>query len=424
MASERSRNEQTSVRANFARASFLFICGLLAVEFIDELVDGVRGAAWPLIRADLRLSYSQIGMLLSVPTLVAAAIEMGVGVLGDVWNRRALVLGGGVFFALGLAVFGFSQNFYALLAAAVIFYPASGAFVNLSQAALMDSEPRRREQNMARWTLAGSAANVAGPLALAAAVWAGAGWRELFLLMSLLTLGVLLFVRRFHFPLPAHDDDATEAGEARRARGFKAGVSGALGSLRRKEVWRWLVLLEVGDLTGDVLKGFLALYFVDVVGASESEAAFAVLIWVAVGLPGDALVVPVLERVRGLVYLRATMAATLLFYAAFMLARSTTTKLILLGLLGLANAGWYSVLKARLYAELPGQSGTVMTISNVSGIFGGLVPLAVGALAERFGLGATMWLFAAGPVLMLAGLLTAPRGKDEGGRMKTEGPEG
>ncbi|HEX8130315.1 MAG TPA: hypothetical protein VF527_14520, partial [Pyrinomonadaceae bacterium] len=40
---------------------------LLAIEFLDELVDGSRQAAWPLIRRDLSLSYADIGLLLAVP---------------------------------------------------------------------------------------------------------------------------------------------------------------------------------------------------------------------------------------------------------------------------------------------------------------------------------------------------------------------
>lgn len=408
MASERSNTTGgTRARPTLARASIIFVGGLLAVEFIDELVDGVSGASLPLIRDDLRLSYAQVGVLLGVPGLVAAVFEMGIGILGDVWNRRALVTGGGLAFALALALYGLSQNFYMLLAAAVLFYPASGAFVNLAQAALMDAEPARREQNMARWTLAGSAANVVGPLALAAVLWVGAGWRSLFLVMAALTVGVLLFVRRFDFPLPSHEDEGGETGDGVR-RGFVAGLRGALGELRRREVWRWLVLLEVGDFTADVLKGFLALYFVDVVGASASEAAFAVLVWVGVGLPGDILVVPILERVRGMSYLRVTTACTLVLFAAFLLAPSAAAKLVLVGLLGLSNAGWYTILKARLYAELPRRSGTVMTLGNVSGLIGGLTPLALGAFAERYGLAATMWLLAVGPALMLIGLLTAP----------------
>ncbi len=67
----------------------------LLIEFLDELVFGVNQAAWPLIRTDLRLSYLQIGLLLSVPGIVSAILEPLLGILGDVWKRRLLILGGG-----------------------------------------------------------------------------------------------------------------------------------------------------------------------------------------------------------------------------------------------------------------------------------------------------------------------------------------
>jgi FSR family fosmidomycin resistance protein-like MFS transporter len=46
----------------------------LAVELADELVDGAKGAALPLIRHDLGLSYGQIGLLASVPLLVGGRV--------------------------------------------------------------------------------------------------------------------------------------------------------------------------------------------------------------------------------------------------------------------------------------------------------------------------------------------------------------
>ena len=46
-----------------------------------------------------------------------------------------------------------------------------------------------------------------------------------------------------------------------------------------------------------------------------------------------------------------------------------------------------------------------MTLGNVFGLAGSFVPLALGAFAERYGLGAMMWLLAAGPAALLAGLL-------------------
>jgi FSR family fosmidomycin resistance protein-like MFS transporter len=172
-------------------------------------------------------------------------------------------------------------------------------------------------------------------------------------------------------------------------------------------VLRWLVLLQLGDFTYDILRGFLALYFVDVVGASEGGAALAVAVWTWVGLAGDFALVPLLERVRGLSYLRVSTSVVLVLFPSMLLAEGFSTKLVLLGLLGLANAGWYAIIKAKLYDEMPGQSGTAaMTLGNVFGLAGSLFPLALGAYAERYGLGSMMWLLTLGPAALLTGLLT------------------
>lgn len=77
-----------------------------------------------------------------------------------------VVLFGGLAFSSALLLRGGSSSFSLLLLSLILFYPASGAFVNLSQATLMDLEPRKREINMARWTFLGSSGMVAGPLVL------------------------------------------------------------------------------------------------------------------------------------------------------------------------------------------------------------------------------------------------------------------
>ena len=388
--------------AGARRGLSLFVLTLLAVEFLDEVVFGLREAAWPLIRDDLRLSYTQVGVVLSVPPVVGHVVEPLLGVLGDVWRRRSLVLAGGVAFAAGTLLVGASTSFAPLLAASILSNPASGAFIGLSQATLMDAEPGRREQNMARWALAGSAGNSVGPAAVGACVWAGVSWRWGFVAAGALMLLSVAAAWRQPFETPA-----AAAGEVRARAALFEGLRGALRALRRRAVLRWLVLLQLGDFTYDILRGFLALYFVDVAGAGEGGAALAVAVWTWVGLAGDFAVVPLLERVRGLRYLRVSTSFVTLLFPLMLLAGGFPTKLALLGLLGLANAGWYAIIKAKLYDEMPGQSGTVaMTLGNVFGLAGSLLPLALGAYAERYGLGSMMWLLALGPVALLAGLLT------------------
>ena len=381
-------------RIRLPAAAFL---AFFAIEFLDELVDGVASAAWPLVRTDLDLTYVQIGLLLSVPGILASFVEPFIGILGDVGYRRLLVIGGGLAFAVSLVLVSASQGFVILLIAWIIFFPASGAFVSLSQASLMDVDPKRHEQNMARWTFVGSVGNLIGPIVLTAALLLGLGWRGAFLGAAVLTIPALIAVRRIR--LDSNPQDSQD-----NAPSFGEGVRTAVRALRKFAVVRWLLLLQASDLMLDILKGFLALYMVDVAGVSEARAALTLAVWIGVGLIGDLLLIPLLERVRGLAYLRFSVFVVLLLYPVFLLVPSFELKLVAAGLLGFTNAGWYSILQGRAYTAMPGRSGTVVALGNVVGMAANLFPIVLGVVSAAWGLNTAMWLLLAGPIILLIGL--------------------
>lgn len=348
---------------------------------------------------------------MTVPGLVSAVVEPVLGILADTRLRRAILLGGGVAFMLSVFLTGASTSAGLLLASWIVFYPASGAFVNVAQIGLMDLAPQRREQNMARWSLAGSLGMAAGPIALGGAAALGLGWRGLYFVMAAVSAALVAPTWRAKIPRGAGVGGRPRAGAGGRRRGTAAGwrellqgARGALRALRSRSVLRWLLLLELSDLMIDILFGFVALYFVDVAGAPVGMAAAAVVIWTVSGLAGDVLVIPVLERSPGLLYLRASAAAAAALFPAFLIVHPLLLKMLLLALLGVTKAGWYSVLKAKLYASLPGKGGAAMAVSNVAGLAGSLIPLGLGAVAQAAGLGATMWLLMAAPVALLVGL--------------------
>jgi FSR family fosmidomycin resistance protein-like MFS transporter len=375
-------------------ANFAF----LLIEFLDELVFGVTDAAWPFIQTSLRLNYTQIGVLLTVPGLVSTVVEPFLGILGDVWKRRLLILGGGVLFTLALLLTSLSWGYGLLLLSFCLFYPASGAFVSLSQATLMDSNPSRHDHSMARWTFAGSLGVTLGPVLLVGLSALGFGWRGVFLALGFLAMIVLVFVWR-KIPLPPVTQPAFP-----RWGDLFTGFRAAFQAFKRGEVLRWLILLEFSNLMLDVLLGFLALYFHDVAGLSESQAAAAVLVWLVAGLAGDFLLIPLLEKMDGLRALRWSVVLELLLFPAFLLVPGVWLKLVLSGLLGFFNAGWYAILKGRLYSALPGQSASVMALENLAGLAGGLLPLLIGLTADAFGLKTAIWLLLAGPIALLIGL--------------------
>ncbi|MBI5880385.1 MAG: MFS transporter [Chloroflexi bacterium] len=377
---------------------------LLAVELLDELVFGAQGAALPLIRDDLHLSYEQIGLLLGVPIVLANLIEPALGLLADTGKRRVLIVGGGIGFALALALVGGAQSFIALLIGFVLLNPSSGAFVSLSQAALMDLHPARREPMMARWTVAGSLGVLGGSLALSAVAALRGDWRLLYFAFAMATLGMVAVL------WPQRALRGGTGGEP--SGSLRDGLRALRTAVRDRRVLRWLACLELADLMGDTLLGFTALYFVDVAGVDEAQGALAVTVLTGEWLAGNVALIPLLERVRGLTYLRASVPLTLVLYAAWLAAPEIWLKYVLLGAVGLAASGWYAVIKANLYGVLPERSGLAMALAALSGVLAGLVPGVLGWVAEQYGLPWAMALLALGPLGLL---MLLPRGESAAG---------
>ena len=347
-----------------------------------------------------------------MPLLAGGALELPLGLWasGPARRRRAVLIGGVVFILSLLAVAG-ARSFPVLLVAVTVFFPASGAFVSLTQAELMDAWPDRQAQVMARWDLAGSTGAVAGPLLLTAVLAAGGGWRVAYLALAaaaaLAWVGTCL---RDPLPAPAVAIPASGADADAAAEGVRVRARLVLSALRDWSTVRWVLLVEVADLLVDVFTGFLAVYLVDVVHLSPAVAALGIAIRLGAGLAGDAALVVVLERVADVTVLRVSAVAAALLYPGFLLAPGAAAKLVILAVLSAATAPWYPILQARLYGSLPGRSSVAVTLSSAAALAGGLGPLGVGLLAGTFGLSWALVLLVVVPVAVLAGSLRAGSG--------------
>ncbi len=312
------------------------------------------------------------------------------------------MLGGGIVFILSLLAVAGARSFIVLLVAFTVFYPASGAFVSLTQAELMEAWPDRQAQIMARWDLAGSAGAVAGPLLLTAVLAAGGGWRVAYLVLAALALAAWLGTCGFE-PHPVRVAGPTADRDPEPGVAWMTRAREVLAALRDWSAVRWALLTVVADLLVDVLTGFLALYLVDVAHLRPAVAALAIAIRLGAGLAGDAALVLVLDRVADVTVLRVSAVAAALLYPGFLLVPGPAAKVIILAVLSAATAPWYPLLQARLYGSLPGRSPVAVTLSSAAGLVGGLGPLAVGLSAEAFGLSWALAVLVVVPVAVLAG---------------------
>ncbi len=372
--------------------TFLF----LLIEFFDELNYSVGNAALPALRTDLGLSYVQVGLLLGVPGIINTFIEPVLMLLGDSRFRKHIMLGGGLAIALSMLIIASTNSFALMLVGFIIAYPASGAFVSLSQATLMDLNPKREPQMMARWTLSGSLANLVGPLVLAAGLALGFGWRWTYIGMALMCLCLVGMTWLRHIPMPSRPGSAHS--------GQHPGMDllhGLWESLRNPRLMRWMILLQSSDLLLDVLTGYLALYFTDVIGLSVAQASVMMSMLMGVGLVSNIVLIPLLERFPGRKLVRLSAALSGILYAAWLLVPWLWAKIVLIVLIKLVTLGWYEVLQGEAFGEAPGRSGTVMAINSIIGVLGGGIAFLIGWVAARAGLQAALWILLAGPVSLV-----------------------
>jgi MFS transporter, FSR family, fosmidomycin resistance protein len=372
--------------------TFLF----LLIEFFDELNYSVGNAALPALRTDLGLSYVQVGLLLGVPGIINTFIEPVLMLLGDTRFRKLIMLGGGLAIAVSLFIIATTSSFTLILVGFIIAFPASGAFVSLSQATLMDLNPKREPHMMARWTLSGSLANLIGPLVLAAGFALGFGWRWAYFSLAMFCLVLVGITWLRHIPMPQLKSPTQPVAHI----GMHL-LQGLWQALRNLKLMRWMLLLQSSNLLLDVLTGYLALYFTDVIGLNVAQASVMMSVLMGAGLISNIVLIPLLERYPGRKLVRLSAGVSGVLYAVWLLVPWLWAKIVLIVLIKLVTLGWYEVLQGEAFGEVPGHSGTVMAINSIIGIVGGGIAFLIGWVAARAGLQAALWILLAGPVSLV-----------------------
>jgi FSR family fosmidomycin resistance protein-like MFS transporter len=296
-----------------------FLDPLSLIEFFDELNYAIEGAVLPVMRVELALSYAQVGLLLGIPHVIGTLIEPVIMLLGDTNLRKWLILAGGLGVVTAMFLIATAAGFPMLLLAMVISYPASGAFVTLSQATLMDLNPGREPQMMARWTVAGSLGNLIGPLFVAAGFTLALGWRWIFIVLAILALLLTLVVLFRHFPdqtSTAYPPGVDGIGTSQRLLVMRTVFANLREAVRNAELLRWTVLLQFSDLLLDVFIGFAPLFLTDVIGVTSIQASLLLSVLMLSSLAADVALIPILERYPGRTVVRTSAAVTIVLCVA------------------------------------------------------------------------------------------------------------
>ena len=211
--------------AVFAMAFGVF--GLIAAEFLPvSLLTPIAGS--------LNISEGQAGQTVTVTALVALLTSLVIGNVTRRLDRRNVMLGFSLLMIASALLVAFAENLPMILLARVLLGVAIGGFWTLSTAITMRLVPRDRVPKALSIVFSGIslATIIAAPLG--SYLGSVIGWRNIFLLTSM--LGVLALLWQF-FTLPAMPPE-------NKAR------SGGVLDLLRNGLMRWGMLAVIMMFTG------------------------------------------------------------------------------------------------------------------------------------------------------------------------------
>ena len=385
---------------------------LLGVAFLDELASGLAPAGSPAVG----LGPASFGLaIFAIPSL-AGLVEAPLLVRAERaprrWLLRALIV-------LALACFlGTIATGWTLTVALAIYAPASGVACAIAQSELVSRAPSAREREMARWTLAGNAGDLASVGLLSLAALGSFGLRGAFAIAGTLALLQALAMLRTPFVMDAIHDHGDALSPAAAAMPVSAASLVA-----------WLGGLTLCGLLDEIVIGFGAMHLEANLGAGVHERG-AVLTAMLVGeLAGLVALERLALRVAPLRLLAITAAASLALHLAWVCAGSIATSATLAFLSGMALSPLYPLAKAQAYAAAPHRPALVNALGSLlSPVEWALLPILTGLLASRAGLAAALAALALQPAVLLLlalwSLRSGTRGRARETRSRRPPPSG
>jgi MFS family permease len=365
----------------------------------------------PLLTEDLRLSYTEAGLLVSIFYVSSFAANFGSGVVVDVTGRKvifqvlSLVIGAGA-----LAVFGVT-GLYVILAAMValigatnnLWHPPAIAFIS-------ERYPEHRGYGLAIHAMGASIGDMIAPamvgLLLLTFTWQGAA--------AISTLPVFLVVLVFMFYLMPMDRPAP--GTKRNGIGLSDYFKGLGQLIRRRAVLGLCMMAAFRSMAQVGLVMFLPLYLFDVLKVSPWLMGIAITCMHLGGVIVSPIAGTLSDRIGRRPVVMAGLTATTVIIVALPLIPNATAFVVAVAVLGFVLYAVRPVIHSWMMDLAPAEIGASATslLFGTQAALSVLMPLIGGAVADAYGLVEVFYVIAA--IMLVANLMVVllPRPEKSG----------
>ena len=365
---------------------------------LNDLMQSVLTAIYPIIRTSYSLSYAQIGLIGATFSLTASILQPIVGYLTDRRPQPYSLAAAMATTMCGLLLLGFAPSYGVILLAAGVIGTGSSIFHPESTRIVRYASGGRYGMAQSLFQTGGNTGSAIGPLLAALIVspngQTSAAW---FAVVALVGMALLTWVGGWYSQWLATHAKAT-------AKTAAAAVAG----LTERQVWASIVILIVLTFSKFVylssLQNYYTLYLIDHFGVTVQNAQLCLFLFLAATAAGTMLGGPIGDRIGARTVILGSILGVLPFTLLLPYANFFWT-LVLTVPIGIILASAFSVIVVYAQTLLPGRVGLI------GGLFfglafgmSGLAAAGLGKLADMTSLETVYRICAFLPAIGLAAL--------------------
>lgn len=388
--------ETTAPKSAAPAASFAIVLALSFSHFLNDLVQALLPAIYPIIKDSYNLDFAQIGLLTLAFQLTASLLQPLVGIMTDRRPQPFSLLAGMGLTLIGLIVLAYATSYALLLIGAAMIGTGSSIFHPESTRMARMASGGRHGFAQSLFQVGGQAGSAAGPL-LAAFIIVPRGQESLswFSAVALLAMVVLFKVGIWYRRQAPQPVKPKMVGSMPTVGAFEAGVVLSVAVL-------FMLMFSKSAYTAS-LSNYYTFYLIETFQVSIQTSQILLFLFLVSQAVGSLIGGHLGDRVGRRPIIWFSILGALPFSLALPFADFATTA-VLTVIIGLIMASAFPAILVYAIELMPGRIGMIAGLFyGVSFGLGALSAAFLGVLADRIGLDAVYQICAVLPAL---GLLT------------------
>jgi len=349
----------------------------ILAHFSHHMIGAMLSPLLPLIRDDLHLSYTEVGVISSAFALAGGLSQLPAGYLADRFGQRILITIGIAGVAIGGVFIGLSNSYMVLIITLILAAVLGGGY-HASAATIISNtiSEQYRGRSLGLHLIGGTSSMWIVPL-VATPIAVTLGWRSAYFILAIpaFLLGMLIYFllgRQTFTKSVAAAGDNTPAAEIQ---------------FNWKKVIPVLCLTIGGSLMTMSVTSYLSLYGVDYLGMNATTAGLLTALIPGVGLLGAPLGGLISDRFgsKSILLLMSILLIPLLYVMG--IVNSIVPILVVLILIGLVTSICMPTSESFILGNTPKKRrSTILGIYFFTGAgLGGMINPLIGNLIDRFG---------------------------------------